>query len=174
MWYFVTYHHDDRKSEIVCVEGDQRREHPGWSSMSHMYDTYEELAEAEGLQPACSLCGQAYTTKFTNGARLIAENRCFDCDFWLTLKPGGIVIAGRHYQIGPEPAPNASHAFLGMAGREFRIKFLADGREVVTHNLWHQGAVPLHLRDRFPDNAEFLGGAGFVKIGDGGAWEESR
>lgn len=32
----------------------------------------------------------------------------------------------------------------------------ADGTEVVTNDLWAQGVIPAHFRDRLPDNAEFL------------------
>ena len=35
------------------------------------------------------------------------------------------------------------------------IRF-TDGREVITHNLWHQGTIPKHFRARLPDNAVFV------------------
>ena len=61
-----------------------------------------------------------------------------------------------------------------MAGRRFDIEFF-DGRRVTTHDLWSGSDIPERYRAHLPDNARFLGGAGFVRIGqDGGAWNASR
>ncbi|GAB3823880.1 hypothetical protein GCM10027610_001380 [Dactylosporangium cerinum] len=83
---------------------------------------------------------------------------CSTCDFWQWQfnLPGGLIINGEHYRIGEEPtadALNNNPSQFGSYGRRYVIRFL-DGREVVTHNLWHQGAIPDALRR--PDSAAFV------------------
>ena len=147
---------------------------PAWSSISGGYDTVEALRRGTGLQDKCSLCSQPYTTQYTDDVKsvLLAKNICFTCWFWTEhIKAGGLVIAGRHYTLGREDGGQVR----GMGGRLFRIRMLSDGRVVESTNLWHQGAVPAHLLERFPDNAEFLDGAGYVDVGNGhGAFDSSK
>jgi hypothetical protein len=68
-------------------------------------------------------------------------------------QPGGLVIGGKHYRLGSEY--EGSGAFKGHGGARFVIE-TADGTRVVTTNLWYQGEVPEHFRDRLPDNARFV------------------
>jgi hypothetical protein len=42
--------------------------------------------------------------------------------------------------------------YRGFAGRRFVIRF-HDGRIVETTNLWSNGIIPEHFRDRLLDNA---------------------
>jgi hypothetical protein len=83
---------------------------------------------------------------------------CFNCHFWWEKvdyadKPWVARIDGTHYIIGREPA--SPDEFQGFGGAEFRIRF-HDGREVTSHNLWCQGDIPPHFRNRLLDNAEFI------------------
>jgi hypothetical protein len=68
---------------------------------------------------------------------------------------------GVHYVLGPEPRRDSNGALihdgmLGFGGREFRFRMLADDRVVVSHNVWHQGRIPVEYADQLPDNAEAL------------------
>lgn len=133
-----------------------------WSRCSREYESEAALRIGEGLQDGCSRCGQMYETTYSADVKrvMLEKNLCFDCWFWAEhIKPGGIVIAGHHYELGPEQ-PKQLPRMRGMGGRLFRIRMLADGRIVETTNLWSQGEVPAHFRQRYPDNAEFLDGAG--------------
>lgn len=83
------------------------------------------------------------------------EKLCFRCWHWLRLvavkdKPTTVRAKGHHYQMGDDRDP-----FPGFAGATWTVKF-HDGRVVTTKNLWHQGEVPEHFRERLPDNAEFV------------------
>lgn len=127
----------------------------------------------------CADCGaKDYPTSFMQSSPIKklmdAHGVCFTCGYWrevLAKKPDTI-IDGRIYGLGNiHKPPNQPHA--GMAGRRFDIEFF-DGRRVTTHDLWAGSDIPERYRAQLPDTARFLGGAGFVKIGEnGGAWNAS-
>lgn len=128
----------------------------------------------------CADCGKAgYSTSFTQSSpikqAMDAHGTCFECAYWRVqlTKKNDTVIDGRIYSVGDtRKPPNQPHA--GMAGRRFDIEYF-DGRRVTTHDLWAGSDVPERHRAQIPDTARFLGGAGFVKIGDGGgAWNSSK
>lgn len=127
----------------------------------------------------CHDCGAVnYSTSFTptcSEKKLIdAEGICFTCAFWRVqiAKKHDLVIAGRIYSPGDiKKPPNQPHS--GMAGRRFDIEYF-DGRRITTHDLWAGSEVPERYKHLVPDTARFLGGAGFVKVGDSGAWNPSR
>lgn len=127
----------------------------------------------------CNECGVVdYCTSFTKTSAvkqaMDANGICWECAFWRVevTKPHEVVISGRIYSLGNvNKAPGCPHS--GMAGRRFDIEFF-DGRVVTTHDLWSGGEVPEKHRQQIPDTARFLGGAGFVKAGDGGAWNQSN
>lgn len=90
---------------------------------------------------------------------LVEAQLCLRCDhFEKLLRPEVaervVRVEGRHYFIED---PNAG-GISGYGGRRFTIAF-NDGRRVSTTNLWLQGDIPKHFRERMPDNA------GFVKDG---------
>lgn len=127
----------------------------------------------------CQDCGAVdYPVSFTQSSEfkqaMDTHGICWDCGYWrvqIAMKHD-TVINGRIYSVGDvKKPPNSPHS--GMAGRRFDIEYF-DGRTVTTHDLWAGGEVPDKYRDLIPDTARFLGGAGFVKIGDGGAWNPSR
>lgn len=99
---------------------------------------------------------------------------CWECGYWRVevTKPHEVVIDARIYSLGNINKPPGS-PYAGMAGRRFDIEFF-DGRVVTTHDLWAGSEVPDRLKQQIPDTARFLGGAGFVKVGDGGAWNASN
>lgn len=90
-------------------------------------------------------------------ARRLTDRLCFSCDHWRERIKGGthvVVIDGYRYSISPDLPPR-SRDCAGHGGARFVIRF-HDGREVVTHNLWANGRVPDHFRDRIVDNAVFV------------------
>ena len=115
--------------------------------------------EQEAKPAVCIECGAPVAQEHLKEAH--DDGLCFGCWFWyeaLGIDAGDpdrvVIVDGRHYRIGEEPTPGYSGT-LGFGGRKWRIRF-KDGREVTTHNLWHQGGIPESFRTRLPDNAEFV------------------
>ncbi len=99
----------------------------------------------------CPDCGTPNVTRYADGT-------CFICHFWALqfAAPGGLIINGNHYRIGAEPTPEEHQRHpehYGSYGRRHTIRH-NDGTVTVTHNLWHQGAIPARLTR--PDNATFV------------------
>jgi len=109
----------------------------------------------------CNECQNEVKGKYMGTYAKIMEDKglCFSCAFWEEKvdrkdRPEVARIDGKHYVIGREESIGFSR---GFGGANFTIRFF-DGREVRTTNLWHQGKIPTHFRDRLPDNAEFIRG----------------
>ena len=80
--------------------------------------------------------------------------------FWaeqMAKRDNAVVIGHTHYRIKPDTSVR-DRDIAGFGGALHRIRFLADGREVETRNLWYQGVIPPSWRDRLPDDAEFVTG----------------
>lgn len=124
----------------------------------HEGNTYT-LWRYVGLPP-CLECGIGVVTRdSSDGPEMQERQLCFSCLFWHHRleeqgKPEVFIARGHRYSIGPEE-PKTLLAIRGCAGARQRIRFF-DGREVETTNLWHQGEIPAHFRERLPDNAEFI------------------
>lgn len=115
-------------------------------------------------RPSCAECERAVNIDGYSGAvaeRMAAEDVCFSCAFWRNLldaareRPEDVVrIDGRHYTIEPD-VPDARDAgvLAGFGGERFWI--VIGDRHVITCNLWAQGEIPQHFRERLPDNARF-------------------
>lgn len=109
----------------------------------------------------CRECGESKIECFYADMmrHLVAEQLCHTCNFWrekIAMKddPKVARVGGRHYVDGGAKW-NTPPDLLGSAGRKVRIRW-HDGREALTNNLWVQGEIPAHFRDRLPDNAEFV------------------
>ena len=132
-----------------------------FTSMSRGYKTLKVMKADRGvLGEPCVECGCVVETSYREPVRseLIKGNICHNCHFWMEKvqweidkNPNVVRVDGWHNLITPD---DPSAPFQGYGGREFVIKF-NDGREVISHNLWHQGTIPDHFRDRLPDNAIF-------------------
>lgn len=101
----------------------------------------------------CGAIDSMYWNECDECAILIADDKdiCFSCANWQDLmktkSATRIVIENHHYLIGSRG---------GFGGREFSIEFLDTARNpIVTDRLWSQGEVPVHFRDRIPDNARW-------------------
>jgi hypothetical protein len=108
----------------------------------------------------CQVCGEQQQAHYTGETRdrMVERQLCFPCLFWQGYvetkdDPTHFVADGHHYVIMEE---DGSPAFRGYGGSKWLIKF-NDGREVVTTNLWHQGAVPILWREQLPDSAVLKG-----------------
>jgi hypothetical protein len=119
----------------------------------------------EALQ--CSKCGNLYTESYSRCRELeLMQERhiCFHCAFWYATvekyadDPLWFRIKGESYHPSTllERGDQAELAWSkGYGGGEFCIR-KTDGTLYRTDNLWHQGSLPAWMRDRFPDNAEFI------------------
>lgn len=108
----------------------------------------------------CVECGDVLNDSYMEPykTQIHAQKMCMSCLHWsgyvtTASDPTHVVVGGYHYVISPDGRTDCGT--LGHGGAEFVIRF-NDGREVVTHNLWAQGRVPPHFRDRLPDNGEFV------------------
>jgi hypothetical protein len=115
----------------------------------------------------CKECGTHETGSWTESIQKEMKDWsvCFTCWHWLDLirkseaetKWIDVRVSGTHYQAHKElnqrmRPPGATD--LGFGGRLFRIAF-HDDTKITTNNLWCQGRIPEHFRDRLPDNAVF-------------------
>ena len=110
----------------------------------------------------CRICGKTDSLEEwveCNEKKIMEkENVCFHCAFWFdkiaTTNENTVVVNGIRYTIGDE---NSTSHFKGFGGAKFDIEFF-DGRKVVSHNLWCQGAIPDVFRSypELQDNARFV------------------
>ena len=120
-------------------------------------------ADAEALLasllslPRCRECGDPTQSNYIEPSKsqILARQLCFKCNFWINVVEDdhdgrGIILDGVHYRDGGRTL-RASEA-NGFGGAEWRLR-LTSGALVETNNLWCQGRVPDHFRDRLPDNA---------------------
>lgn len=85
-----------------------------------------------------------------------ARGLCSTCAFWDDayrdyLDGKRVVVNANSYTIAREDATG----LRGHSGARFRIQY-PDGRMIESTNVWHQGQIPIHWRDRMPDTAVFL------------------
>jgi len=94
-----------------------------------------------------------------------AENLCFTCAFWEIHardfeagkdKNKVFIVNGNRYHDGGKVDKKTTRGFLGYGGADWKIKMIKTGRIIETNNLWHQGKIPEHFKNRMPDNAEFI------------------
>lgn len=154
--YYLATVFDEKITKIITEEEKQTLR---LSSYRGPFDSKKELKEhCEMLKEPCKICGGIVELEYTEPLKseLIEDGICFSCHFWKekvhSYNERTVIVDGLHYRYFDD---NPGAAFLGFGGREFRIKF-NDGREVVTHNLWHQGNIPERFRDKLPDNAQFI------------------
>lgn len=114
------------------------------------------------LDYVCRECGKTDNPKrWIGGEKIAATGLCFYCKHWddlLNIKDRHDVvrIKGSHYMVGSARSP---HRYNGFGGSRFKIRF-NDGREVETVDLWSQGQIADHFKERMPDNAVFVEGMG--------------
>lgn len=127
---------------------------------NHLLDALDYFADVL-RGPRCVECGDPRNYgRWNDGtqARMDAQGVCLTCLFWRDRVaehgPKVAIVDGERFSISPD-MPRGYQGFIGHGGAEFRIRF-HDGRNVVTRNLWAQGRVPDHFRDRLPNNAVFL------------------
>lgn len=107
----------------------------------------------------CTECGSQYEHADYGGEEgdiMRKEGVCFICAFWrrwVEMKgdPRVVRANGRHYCLGPDELATPAR-WKGFGGAGYTVRF-HDGRVIVAHDLWSQGEIPAHFRERLPDNA---------------------
>lgn len=95
------------------------------------------------------------------------EGLCSSCTHWdelirnQHLNPEIIFLRvnGRHYQTHLNDINKPPGKYSGFGGRKFVVKQIFNqGLPDVfyTCNMWTQGTIPEHYREKLPDNAEFV------------------
>lgn len=103
----------------------------------------------------CTECGKTEALRWTEemNAELRERQMCFTDAYWARMSDVSqrvVTYDFQHFVIGDE----GSRSYMrGFGGRRFRVTF-HDGEVVWTTNLWGQGQVPEHWRDRFEPNAK--------------------
>ena len=157
--WFLIQRHDNKKIEIVRANYKGLKD---LSYCSHEYKTKSDLIVGEEIYPKyCKSCGGYIKLNFVEPVRtkLLKKEICFYCDFWETIEeslssPQRVIIDGKSYWINPDVDRNTS--FAGFGGAEFKIQKFDSEDIIVTHNLWHQGTVPDHFKERIKNNAKFI------------------
>lgn len=94
--------------------------------------------------------------------KILSYGVCINCLYWLewiesaTKNPLMFISSGRAYTIGREPSAGElrrNQDCYGFGGAGWKVS-INNGEWITTHNLWTQGEVPKHFRERLPDNAE--------------------
>lgn len=164
-WWFCK---NETHAEIVQATWENRPKtfYDGgcWSSIHSAKDSEAELrASCEIPDEPCRECGLMFATTYCEPekSKLLAQNICFTCNHWRELLKcqNPIRVRSGHYQDGGAKAGRTD--FNGFGGRVFRVRMF-DGKEFETNNMWFQGTIPAHFRERLPDNAEFITGHGPV------------
>ena len=91
------------------------------------------------------------------------EDLCFSCDHWTEmLEAKGsnemyyLRVGGRHYQTYKNSLFRMPGKYNGFGGRKFIFKLKETGEVFDTYNMWTQGTIPEHFKDKLYDNAEFV------------------
>lgn len=154
--YFLCRDYDG-KSEILFGDYPEGR----WQSISSGSGNLEESKLSWGLHNSpCVECGQIFGTNYCEPYKTILkqDSICFGCNHWRDMlkhngNPNQVVVDHRHFLICPDD--DGDSKFKGFGGSLFKIKF-CDGRKAETRNLWCQGDIPEHFKDRLKNNAEFI------------------
>lgn len=126
----------------------------------------------------CSLCESEITDHWLNsgdeGQIMRSHTVCFSCAFWMVIREQydekNVTINGTVYYVGSAPK---GARFAGMGGRRFDIQRFGEEEAITTYDLWCRGEVPAHMKNLFPDDAEFLSAAQKVVVGDTTCWNPS-
>jgi hypothetical protein len=133
------------RSELWTVNGEGSYT---WNEALAFVDTIATMPAVETL--TCVSCGHRELLNWMNDKkqRLLERQLCFACDHWQDVfdDPSALFAPGAFwgdlklhaYTIGDEDQANG---FRGFGGNRFVLQF-ADGRKVVTTNLWHLGELP--------------------------------
>lgn len=166
MFYYVTYYYGP-EPEIIEAK-DSREFHEKTKNKTKACwcaePTREALLERKAVRYNCSCCGVSMFSTDGCYQQFQQENHmCWSCAFWTkkTVSPSALIIDGNLYSVGSE-----KERWKGFGGRKFHYKRWSDNIERETTNLWHGGEIPKHFRQKYPDNAEFVDGAKWHRVGD--------
>ena len=128
-----------------------KSEREDWAEWTYVKTEYPEYD--------CVCCGKHEEATYIGNEGMTEKKLCFSCNIWEARvgeasDPGVIIVDGYWYSDAGDVANPRHGQTLGFAGRRFRgTKF--DGTRIDTNNMWGGGEIPVHFRDRIPDNATF-------------------
>ena len=145
--------------------------------------TERDKEQGKYIQIRCKCCGVYDVNAYTSDvAKKMAERQlCFYCnhaedmaEYLEVHHKNATIIDGRVYT----PGNRTTGEWRGMAGRRFDIEYLENsafaGKRCTTHDLWSGTSLREYHRERFPDTARFLNGAGEAQVGEITCWNDSR
>lgn len=151
---------------------------------------YTQELEAKFLEKGyvkitCTQCGEEDWNSFVEPHRthMVERQLCFGCNLWfdraVAMRRRAVDGLSCHTIIDHmlyTPGTNNHGHFRGMGGRRFDIEYIPPSKfagEIITcRDLWSGGKLPEYMWEEFPDTAKFHD-AGFVQIGEGGAWSNT-
>jgi hypothetical protein len=165
---------DDSKAEVVfwLNPSDQENNNYGYFSVA---DLEAWMAGAgpipKGSGLTCVECHQPIDHKLNRSKADFALGTCVECGIWRRLvtirrENRSVRVEGVHYTLDfPKDVytvPMLPRGHGAVDDKRFTIRFTDRARRtrteqtVVTSQLYTQGPIPAHFRDRLPDNADFL------------------
>lgn len=154
-WYLVGV--TGGPSLIVCtteILHTGQSEYGFINSLSPPFKTKEYLIKDSFiLAKPCTECGGIVSANFMNNHRILEQNVCFSCAFWLNkidaMETERLLIVNHQmYYIAPE---DVNGPFRGFGGIKF--VFVKNGELIESTNVWFNGDIPKRFWDRLPDNA---------------------
>lgn len=154
---------NERNYEIVASEKPPKGLYDGGKFWSRgiAYKSLEELKENEGVFdfPCCE-CGGVVASKNEETQQLMADRKmCSTCLFWIKIveekKDRRRIITNNNAYWIRTFGQTDRNGVIGFGGRKFDIK-MNNGEIIKTNDLWHQGEIPPHFRNRLKNNAQFV------------------
>lgn len=146
--------------QILFTESENvKKGNEVWTMIAGGFNSVEELHEKCKILPeSCKECSHLISTTYNepHKSEMISRNICLRCNIWTnklnTLPdPNCFVVNGGVYNV--KPNIDGPGGFKGFGGREFR--FIKNSVLTISHNVWFNGQVPVHFKDRIKDNATF-------------------
>lgn len=110
----------------------------------------------------CRECGDTEDRRFIESvmSKMLERQLCHTCNFWAEWverkdEPEVARIGGWHYRVHSMTKPGVPAHCKGFGGRLHTVVW-DSGWKATTDDLWGQGEIPAHFRDRLPDNAVFV------------------
>lgn len=126
----------------------------------------KECEEGTSLKQCLNYEGCKSYLNNKNYPHLKYKDMCFNCNHWQELLENKdiaviyIRVEGHHYGCSVSSLNKGAGRYAGFGGRKFWIRLkeerLGIPKEFFTCDMWHQGSIPEHFREKLYDNAEFI------------------
>lgn len=129
----------------------------------------KKARECTHSQLQCLHCGspidlENYNLKLPLPQIMQCKQLCFSCAYWIEKvnrpDPYRQIINGEYYVF----FPNDMKIDLAGHNKQTFYIMLNNGNVIRSRNVWHQGEIPLHLRELLPDTARFISRTAYYKI----------